>query len=131
MLLALAFLRFSGACPIRSEIVPGIGSNPVQAVFHARAWEAFIHIAPLSDRFRNVSLAFSEELYPAIPHLEPSQPVDRIFIVPPIWGKQETLAGLNLQTRFFRICRRPPPCNPVLRITKASERRSKNAANPE
>jgi len=104
---------------------------PRAGIFRTGAWEAFIHIALLSDRIRNLSLAFSEKMYPVIPHLEPTQPVNRTPIAPPIWGKQETLTGFNLQTHLFQTCRRPPPCNPVLRNTKASERRSKNAANFE
>jgi hypothetical protein len=84
MLLALAFLRFPGACPIRSEIEPDIGSNSVQAIFDAGACGAFVYTALFCNRFRNVSLAFSEELYPAIPHLEPSQPVNRTSIKPSI-----------------------------------------------
>jgi hypothetical protein len=67
----------------------------------AGAWEAFIHIALLTGRFRNLSLAFSEKLCSAIPHLEPTQPVNRTFIAPPVWSKQDTLTELNLQATPF------------------------------
>jgi hypothetical protein len=40
-------------------------------------------------------------MYPVIPHLEPTQPVNRTPIAPPIWGKQETLTGFNLQSTPF------------------------------
>jgi len=74
---------------------------PRAGIFRTGAWQAFIHIALLSNRIRNLSLAFSEKMYPVIPHLEPTQPVNRTPIAPPIWGKQETLTGFNLQSTPF------------------------------
>jgi hypothetical protein len=59
---------------------------------------AFIHIALLSGSFRNLSLARSEKLVPAILYLEPTRPANRISIATPIWGEQEALTGLNLQS---------------------------------
>jgi hypothetical protein len=87
-----------------------------------------MHIALLSDSFRNLFFGILGKSVTGdfIPRANATCKPDLHRAAD--LRKQDTLTGLNLQTHLFRICRRLSQRNPVLRITKASERRSKNAA---